>query len=245
MLGKYMKYLYIFGAVVLVLGGVYISMNLELQSPSQALISYEQVDTPADVGTKLAQKLAPELKSKPFIFFGVTPGQVEDLELVRAFLMETSQQNLAYQMVIAESESPYVDVVQPQVKIDIKSELSRLSSGVQDSLEDGVRVALVGPSVYSSQMLETNPADRLAKQFNLNFISVSITKFPLTAEQSEVFDPPCVGEKGHDHRGTGKLGCAIRQVARRSTRHKPLPNKYSLMVEKFGTQDYLVLMNKN
>lgn len=240
-----MKYLYILGAVLLISAGIYISMTWELQPPSKAIIAYEQVDSPQEIGAKLARKLKPELQKQPLLVFGVTPNQVEDLELVQGFLTEISQANLGYEMVIAEPQLPHVDMISTQLKIDIKSELSRFASGVTESLSQGLRVAVVVPAIYSSQLLAGNPADRLKQEHNLNFMSITISPFPLTPQQAETFDPPCVGEKGHDNAGTGKLGCAIQQVARRATRQKLQQGKYSTMVERFGPEDYLVLLNRN
>jgi hypothetical protein len=240
-----MKYLYILGALLLVSAGIYISMTWELQPPSKAIIAYEQVDSPQDLGTRVAQKLLPELQKQPLVILGVTPNQVEDLEFVRGFLTETSQNNFGYEMVIVEPLLPHIDMIPSQLKIDFKAELNRFASGVTESLSQGLRVAVVVPSIYASQLLAGNPADRLKQEYNLNFISITVSPFPLTAQQAETFDPPCVGEKGHDHTGTGKLGCAIQQVARRAARHKLQQGKYSTMVERFGPEDYLVLLNRN
>ncbi len=240
-----MKYLYILGALLLVSAGIYISMTWELQPPSKPIIAYEQVDSPQDIGAKLAQKLLPELQKQPLLIFGVTPDQVEDLEFVNAFLKEISQANLGYEMVIAEPLLPHIDMVPSQLKIDFKSELARFASGVKESLSQGLRVAVVVPSIYASQLIAGNPADLLKQEYNLNFMSITISPYPLTSQQAETFDPPCVGEKGHDHTGTGKLGCAIQQVARRAARQKLQQGKYSTMVERFGPEDYLVLLNRN
>lgn len=240
-----MKYVYWLAAALLIGGGLYISTQLQLQPPSTPIMPFSEFSQPEEWGQAVAKKLRPQLDETHLVFLGVTPNQVEDMEFWKGFLAELSATGLKYDLIIAEPFLAHVDLLQPNVKMDLKMESSRFVEGVKEALGQNLRTIVVVPTIYSSQLLIGNPASRLNAEHQLDFISLSLSKFPLTAEQDAVFEPLCVGEKGLDNAGTGKLGCSIRQLARRLLRKKLSPEKYSGLVEQVGDKDYLILFNRN
>ncbi|MNJ91345.1 hypothetical protein D3C87_89960 [compost metagenome] len=240
-----MKYFYWLGIIILVAAGLYISTQVEIQPPAVEKIKFTQFQQPEDLGKAIYETLRLEIKESPIVFLGVTPNQIEDMELWRGFLAANSETGSKYDIVIVEPMLPYVELLVSNMRIDIKAEPERFIEGVKKAREQGLRVAVIVPTIYSSQAIERNPATRFKDQYKLDFMSLSAAKFPVTEEQEVNFEPRCVLEQGVDVAGTGTLGCMVRQAARKTYRLKTETGKYSGLMEKTGAKDYLILLNRN
>lgn len=238
------KYTY-WAFAALILGTViYFISRPELEPQNLPKIQYTQVASPAEFGELIFKKLTEDVRQAPVLFLGVTPDQVEDLEVWKSFLAAAALTDLRYDMIIAEPQLPFIELLSPQMMMDLKTERDRFVEGVRAAQAKGMRVAVIVPTIYSSQLLTRNPADLLKTVHSLNFTSFSIAKYPVTIEQEAVFQPGCsVDEK--DREGTGALGCAIRTKARTTYRQKVKPGTYSGMMDKIDKTDYLVLFNRN
>jgi hypothetical protein len=241
-----MKYLYWVFAGLLVVGGIYLSMSVSVAPESVSKIAFGQFTYPEDLGNEVYEKLKEEIKESPLVMLGVTPNQIEDVELWRGFL-ETAGKDPAtkYDVIIVEPKLPYVELLPSNLRIELKEEMSRFVDGVKKARTEGLRVAVVVPSIYSSQVIKGNPVDRLKTEFGMNFTSLSVTKFPVTDEQEKVFEPLCAVEDRQDKEGTGALGCMIRQAAKKTRKGKFAPNKFSGLMEQSSPRDYLILLNRN
>lgn len=242
-----MKYLYWIAAIALIGAGLYVATQVEVQPPVVQKIKFSQFQEPEAFGKEIFQQLHKEIKESPLIFLGVTPNQIEDVELWRGFLEAAKAEGpgVAYDVIVVEPMLPYVEIFVSDMRIDIKAEPQRFIEGVKKAMADGMRVAVIVPTIYSSQLLQRNPVDFFKNQNGLDMLSLSVAKFPLTEAQEAVFEPKCVLEQGVDHAGTGKLGCAIRTAARKTYRLQTETGKYSGFVEQVGPKDFLVLFNRN
>lgn len=240
-----MKYLYWVSAVAVLVLGVFLSMNFSSQQETQSKINFSQVSIPEDFGKSVFTQLRQEIKDSPVIFLGVTPNQIEDMELWRGFLEANQEVGFKYDMVIVEPMLPYVELFASNMRIDIKTEMGRFVEGVQNARAQGLRVAVIVPNIYSSQLLIKNPVNRVQTEYKIDVMSLSVAKFPLTRQQEEAFEPRCVVGQGKDVEGTSPLGCMIQKVARRTYRQKFEENKFSGLVEQTGPKDYLILFNRN
>jgi len=175
----------------------------------------------------------------------VMPDQIEDIELWQGFLSALSSTESKYDMVMVDPQLPFVELLMADIQMDIKAEMFRFAEGVKKAIAQGHRVAVIVPSIYSTQLLLHNPAAKLKSGYQLNFTSLSISKFPLTRKQEEVFDPPCTLEPGKDPAGTGPLGCMVFEIARRTYREIFEKNKFSGLMDKTQDHDYLILLNRN
>lgn len=232
--------------VALVIGiGIWLSTLVEPQPATKSVIPFSQFETPEDLGKEIARVLQGEVQTSPVVLLGVTPNQVEDMEVWRGFLLANQGPGLKYEIIAVEPMLPYVELFETNLRFNIRDDMPRFVEGVKKALGEGMRVAVLVPHVYSSQLLKGNPADRLKKEFQLPVLSLSISKFPVTAQQAEVFDPPCVLEESKDPSGLGPFGCKIRQVAKKTFKEKFVDNKYSGLMEKLSDHDYLILFNRN
>lgn len=242
-----MKYLYWLCVVAVLAGGIYFAVTFSPPAvvATQSRIPFSQVEIAEDFGKSVFEALKTEVTSSPIVLLGVTPNQIEDMELLRGFFEANQEPGSKYDMIVVEPMLPYVELFDSNMRIDIKAEMPRFVEGLQKARAEGLRVAVIVPTIYSSQLLLKNPAARLKNEFKLNFLSISVTKFPVTREQEEAFDPKCVIEEGKDFAGTGPLGCAVQNLARRTYKEKFVDNKLSGFMEQTSPQDYLILFNRN
>jgi hypothetical protein len=240
-----MKHLYWIGVVVVIVGGIFIARSINIGPETQTLIPFSQVSTPEEMGQNIFKTLKAEVMHAPFLMLGVTPNAIEDIELWRGFLEAAESAGLKYEMIVVEPKLPYVEIFRSALYIDIKTEMRRFAEGLVAAKDKGLRAIVIVPTIYSSQLLKSNPVDRLQRDFSLPFLSLSATPFPVTKEQELSFDPKCVRGEGVDPEGTSALGCVIASLARATYRKKFEANKLSTQLEKVGTNDYLVLLNRN
>lgn len=240
-----MKYLYWIGALLVVGLGLYISLEFGSQPQGISKIAFTQVEIPEDLGASVYQTLKEEVKAAPIALFGVTPNQIEDMELLRGFFEANQEPGSKYDMIVVEPMLPYVELFASNMRIDIKEEMTRFVEGVQNARKEGLRVAVIVPYIYSSQLFKKNPASRLKEDYKLDITSFSVVKFPVTKEQEASFDPRCEHEEGRDLAGTGVMGCLIQELARKTYRNKFEDNKFSGFMEQTGPKDYLIFLNRN
>lgn len=240
-----MKYFYwLCGSAILALG-VYFAMNFSLEAKSIPKIKFSQVQTPEDFGKGVFERLRLEIQEAPILLFGVTPNFIEDMELVRGFVEANQTQGMKYEVIVVEPMLPYVELFNSSMRIDIKEEMSRFVEGVKKAREQGLRVIAIVPNIYSTQLLKNNPVSRLKEEYKLDVMSFTVSKFPVTREQEEVFEPKCILETGADMAGTGSFGCMVQNMARKMYRKKFEDNKYAGLMDQTGAKDYLILFNRN
>lgn len=239
-----MKY-YWWGAAALVAIGLYLAMTVSIQPQSIPKITFSQVVKPADLGKGIAQRMVVEVHDAPVLFLGVTPNSIEDIEMWKGFLEANNQKGLHYDTVIVEGDLAFVEAIPYNVNINLRKEEDRFVTGVKKALSEGLRVAVIVPTIYSSQLLKGSMVNHLKSTYQLDITSFSISRFPTSEEQEIHFEPRCAMEESQDSDGTGALGCMIRGMARKTYRKKLEAGKFSGLMEQTGEKDYVVLFNKN
>lgn len=238
------KYAYwIFLALVVGLGIYFVAISARQRS-SVPIIKFTVVERPENFGEIIYQNLREQIKNSPVVFLGVTPHQVEDLELWRGFLAANQEPGSKYDLVIMQDDLPFSDILNPPVKLNVKDERLRLSEGIIKARAQNLRVAVITPNIYSSQLLTQNPASLLMNQDKIAVTSLSVSKFPVTMEQEEAFEPKCSID-ADDRVGVGPFACVIRNKARNLYRKKTEAGKYSGIMDQTGDHDYTVLFNRN
>ncbi|HWU42765.1 MAG TPA: hypothetical protein VN132_04975, partial [Bdellovibrio sp.] len=197
-----MKYLYWFAAAVVIALGVYLSTHISLEPQSISKIEFTQVSIPEEFGKMIFERVRREVKQAPIIFVGVTPGQIEDLELWRGFFEANQEPGSRYDVIVVESMLPYVEIFNNGMHLPIKEDMTRLVDGIQKARAQGLRVAVIGPHIYSSQLIKNNPVFHLKVDYKVDVTSFTVTKFPLTRDQEEHFEPKCIDGGAVDPAGT-------------------------------------------
>lgn len=242
---SHMKYLYWIGAVTILGLGLYFAMSFKVHPPTQVAIKFAQYPVPEDFGRNIFLKLKDDIKASPIVLLGVTPNQIEDMELWRGFFEANQEPGLKYDMIVVEPMLPYVELFDATMQIDLKEEMTRFIEGIQKARAEGLRVAVIVPHIYSTQLLKRNPASRLLTEYKMDILSLTATKFPATRDQEQAFEPVCVFEESKDFAGTGALGCAIQNAARQTYRLPLQEGQFSGLMEQTGPKDYLILLNRN
>lgn len=238
-----MKYLYGILAAVVLLCGIGFSVYFGIQPKSIPKITYSHFSEPAKMSDAIILRLNQEIKGAPLLMLGVTPGRKMDLEVWKAFLEQSQIPELQYQALIVDPELPFASEMFPSaVKLDIKADVARFIEGAKKAREQGLRMAVIVPSIYASQRLQGNPADRIRKESDLTPMSFSIMGFPRSTEQEAAMPIKCV-MGSNDRDGIGAMGCMAEQKARLVYRKKSKPGFYEGMMDQVGERDYLVLFN--
>ncbi len=244
-----MKYFYWLGAIAVIALGIYFSTQISVKPQGSfgplSKIEFTQVSVPEDLGKAIFEKLRNEVKAAPVVILGVTPNKIEDLELWRGFLEANQEQGSKYDVIVVESMLPYVEIFNNGMYLQIKEDMPRLVEGINKARAEGLRVAVIVPNIYSSQLIKDNPVSKLKEDYKLDVTSMSVSKFPLTLDQEASFDPACATGGSVDPAGTSGLGCMVREIARKTYRKKLEANKYSGLLEQTGAKDYLILFNRN
>lgn len=238
------KYTYWIVATLIMGSLIYLISRPELEPQNLPKIKFTQVENPAVFGEAIFKQLHAEVSQSPILFLGVTPEHLEDLEVWKAFLNANTEQGMRYDMVIVESQLPHVDMIPATMKIELKTEMDRFAEGVKAARERNLRVAVIMPTIYASQLLSRNPADVLKNEKALQFTSFSIVKFPASLDKEATFQPACSVDK-EDREGTGPLGCLVRTKARKTYREKLEPGNFSGLMDQVDKDDYMVLFNRN
>lgn len=241
------KYIYWITAAAVAALGLALAMNISIRPETLAKVEFTQVSTPEEMGKLVFEKLRLEVKGSPVLLLGVTPNQIEDLEMWRGFLEANQEPGSKYDVIVVEPMLPYVEIFDPAMRIEMKEEMNRFVEGINNARAQNLRIVAIVPNIYASQLIQMNPVHRLQQEHKINVMSLSAAKFPVTKEQEAAFEPRCVvkGSNDPDASGTGVLGCAIQNIARKTYRQKFEEGKFSAMMEQTSATDYLVLLNRN
>lgn len=235
------KAVYFVLAAVFVIGGMTVVIALSLHSKSVPKINLSNFDTPAAAGEAVGQRLWLELKTTPVVMFGVWPSRPYTAEAVAGFLAAAGA-DTKYDTVLVEPDLPGREKLPPgAIEISSRDETAKLADAVRRELAQGRRVAIVSPTMFSSKMIADGPADRLKREFGVDFISVSTLPFPYAREEEKDFEIQC--DAGNDRTGIGPLTCASLAKARTIYRKKKNLEKYMGTLDQVGEKDYMFLLS--
>jgi hypothetical protein len=238
-----MKYLYWVSVVIVVIIGVGLSVYFGQETTSIPKIQYSHFSDSGKFAETLITEMGPELQAASIVMLGVTPGRKIDLEVWKAFLEQTGQGSLKYQVLIVDPDLPLAGEMFPEaIKVDLKTEMARFMEGMQKAQAQQVRMAVIVPSIYASQLLQGNPVDLFKNNSGLKPLSLSILGFPRTPEQEATMETQCVMGQ-NDREGDGALICAVQKKSRLLYRKKSKPGFYEGVVDQVGDRDFLILFN--
>ena len=126
-------------------------------------------------------------------------------------------------------------------ELQVKGNEYPMPDEIQSLLSQGKKIAVMMPSVDSSQVLVDNASFHYKKAgllpLSINFISI-----PRAREQEKDMLIPCdVAIK--DVSGAGKLGCMALQEARMNYRKKVKPGMWAGILNQTGGKDYTFMMS--
>ncbi len=238
-----MRYIYWVSVALVLVLGIGFSVYFGIQPKTIPKITYSHFEAPSDLAKAVILRLNQELKGYPIVMLGVMPDRPYDLEVWKAFLAENSLPNLQYQVLVVDPDLPgAVDMFPGAVRMDLKKDTDRFIEGAKKALSQGLRMAVIVPSIYGSQLLKDNPVSLIKQKSELQPASFSLVGFPRAAEQEQNQELLCVMGV-NDRHGTGALGCVTQNKARLVYRKKSSPQKFEGLMDLVGERDYLILFN--
>lgn len=220
-------------------------IQLSLQGKPVTKIKLSEFQSPLDLSTSIILRLRQELKDHPIVFLGVDPEEASHIEVWNALIKNLQEPGWKFDEIIMEKGLPFLKPLNMGEKIlDIKENESSLKALWEQENFNNKRIVIIGPSIYSSQLVKDNPAQRLKTNPNDSRI-LSLTIVPLSdsTDAIEVNRIPCAAS-GADVTGESPLGCMIKKKAMFwNKKFKYGKNKSTLgIVEQVGLHDYLVYM---
>lgn len=243
------KWFYWSMLIVVLLAGVTVSVYFGIQPKPVPKIDLSGFESPEEMGASIFKRLRLEMQSASVLFLGVMPDQKMHYQVWNELFQKANEPGWKYDLLVIEKNLPYRELIKEKSGItveemDLKEDFARLAEGLKKAKEEKKRVAILAPSIYSTQILKTNLADRLKTEAGLKVVSFSATTFPINADQEKNMETPCVLNQ-EDRAGSGQLGCMILNVSRPMYRKKKTVGKYPGAVNQVGGQDYLVFFNSD
>ena len=241
-----MSKLYYFIALLIVGIGVWASLNFgheEVQSTNIIPLTY--IESPSHAAAKIIDSFSEKIKKNPLIYIGVYPDSQDDMILVNE-LLSALQKNpeLSLQHIISEPLLAQKVIIQKFVtdELDTKDDRQRLIAGLGKAKELNQRVAVIVPTIYSSQLIRNNPVNLLMTESKLKILSISLV--PLKYNQDDPTDLmyPCRVE--NDLEGYGAIGCEIQKRSSQLRGRKAIQNGFVMIIDKMSENDFFVYYQK-
>lgn len=238
----FMKWLYVTVSTLVVVLGISASVYFGAQPRTVPLIKLSYFNEPEKIAEAIVSIAGLKIMEAPVLFLGVHPHSETDMKIWKAFLDKNSHPGLKYDVVVMDPNLPYKNMIAANSEIDIKDDRPRFIEGLKAAQEKNLRIAIIVPTIYSSQLIKQNPVDLLKAEGQFKPVSMSLVPFKLYADEKENPIYPCIVER--DVEGTGPLGCAI-QIKERSLRvKKEKAHDWAGMMDLVGENDYLVFVQK-
>jgi hypothetical protein len=236
-----MKYLYWVFLGILVIAGITVSLYFGIQPKPVPKIKPSQVDSPEVLGEAIGKRLWLEMKDTPLIFLGVDPEKPDHMKVWKG-LFESLDKNLEYAVVVDPNLRHKV-IVNSQTELDMNTGYAEFVEWLKAAMEHNQRVAIVVPTIYSSQAIPDNPINRLKKEMANPSVmmTLSIVEPTLSREEESRASYPCVTGSGDVH-GIGSFGCMIQGKSRSLYLKKFESGRYLGLMDQIGGTDYLVLL---
>lgn len=219
-------------------------IQLTLEGKPIAKIKLSEFEKPQNLSNAIKMRLRQEIKDHSIVFLGVDPDEPVHLEVWKHFINEMIEPGWKFDEILIEQGLALKESWGLGEKlINVKESESAFKRSWNDSSFRDIRVVVIVPHVFSSQLIKDNPVQRLKLNPNEGrFLSLSIVPLGENSNEAEVNRIPCVAE-GSDYTGQSPLGCMIRKKAMFAK--KPFHNKnYLGVVEQVGLHDYLVYLRK-
>lgn len=239
------KLLYTFFAI-LVLSGVTTSIYFGLKPRPILIIGLSGFDSPKKLAQSIQLRMRQEIHEAPILLLGFQPERPGQIQAVLEFLRTNTEAGYAYDtQVIEENFPPEIQALFPTAeKINAKEKIQDLAMALQSAHQQGRRVVVILPSMYTSQMLQQSVADQLKKKFQVPILSFSFVELIRSRENEKSVAIPCYVTEA-DPTGAGRLGCAILQQSRLHYRKKLSPGKNAALMDQRGSRDFLIFYSEN
>lgn len=244
------SWVYILSACAIVIGGVYFAIAFGLKPKPVPKISWSHFVSPADYGANICKRMRLEVQSHNLIFLGVLPGRESHYQAWKGFL-DSLEPEFKFEYVIVDATLPHKEILPFTEEISLSENQQTLVSSIQDIINSKKKVVIILPTTAISYLVKDNLFAMLnhslygageGLKFDVDWLTFSLSSFPLTRDQEKTMDIPCDTEV-KDQDGSGALGCMIVTKARTFYRKQHIEGKIPGVLDQIGTKEYLGLFN--
>lgn len=202
-------------------------------------IKISSFENPQVFAQEILRKFREEIIDSPLLMLGVETEEPDSIELWNQFIQQNTDPQMRYDIVVVDSFLNGIEKFKEAQVLDTKIESESLLGGLKSLLDQGKRVVIIVPVIYSVQMIPGNLANKIKFKFP-QLMSLSISDFPRTREVEKIMPRPCV-VSGVDTSGIGPFGCLVVQTARAHYLKRFPPGQEIGLANQIGLKDYLVL----
>lgn len=237
-----LKKLYWVVLVVVILAGLTMVLYYGTKPRPVPKIKLSNFETPTVLSKALLLRLNQEIKLSPIIVLGVDPKEEVHFEVWQNFFAANQDPLTKYSSLVMDKDLGHADQFPGALALNTVEDFETVVLGLQGAIQRNERVAILVPTIYSSQLVHANFVHRLKERLGMEITSISLSGFPRTREAEQTMPIACIVE-GVDDVGTGTLGCMIVQMSRNQYRNQKVESgKWVGLAEQVGLKDYLVLL---
>lgn len=180
-----------------------------------------------------------EIIDSPLLLLGVETDATESIEVWSQFLLNNTDPQMRYDVVVVDQFLNGIEKFKEPQVLDTKEDSDSLLAGLKPLMDQGKRVVIIVPVIYSAQMIPGNLANKIKIKFP-QVMSLSMSDFPRTREQEKKMPRACI-VAGVDTSGIGPFGCVVVQTARAHYLKRFQRGQQIGLANQIGLKDYLVL----
>ncbi len=236
------KKLYISFLILSVLAGFIYILQIGLQEKTISKIKWSHFNDSREVAESIANRLRQETKDHQVIMFGVDPGNLNHLKIVKSWLEFNKSPGWNIDLIYIEPALSGGKEMFPQATpIDIREFEDKTVGLLNDFFESKKRILIIAPHIYVSQFIKENPVSRILKKLKpaQSQLVMGISLIPILSESSLT----CVSA-GVDYTGQSPLGC-LAQEKSFFYQKKKFEKNMSGALDQYGLNDYLFFLKGN
>jgi hypothetical protein len=241
------------GMITAVVGiGLFLVFKFGYQPAPVRIMKPSYFSNASEIGAVVYRRFYSPIEEQKLVVMGVPPQPAWHREIVRGFLETAAGEKRPFELVIAETQMPALDLagLPPMELIQIPMNTqtqAELIDAIREARAAGKKTLIYTASVFSTHLLPGNPILRYEQATGDRLFSITTGPLALQAVQEHVVTPSCVGSE-RDGTGMAPLGCTILQAGRYYYR-KNIPQDRFVAVmnspkpDKYYDNDYLLLVS--
>lgn len=227
------KIFYVFFGI-LVLVGLVVSIYFGLNPKPIPKIKFSSIESPEKLAQAVHFRLAQEIAPNKLFAIGYQPEHPEQLKVIK-YWKENGLADIWFADVNLQLGEEFSEVE----KFDSKTQFEDLAKKLFQLYSTDKKIAVILPSVYSSQIVNDNFVDLFKRKYYLPIMSLTLVELLRVRDQEKALVLKCYMPDA-DKTGFGALGCATLQQSRFFYRKKGEPGKKTAYMDQRGALDYLI-----
>jgi hypothetical protein len=233
----------IFGIGLIAL--VYYGMDPNHKTVPKIKLSYFKDDT--EVVTSIESVLDLYIAQEKYFWFGIEPGHQKQIDVLLKLKAGIETKNGPFDLVIYDQELDRVHATsqffKPHQLAYVKQNWFEISKLIKENINK--RILIITASVYSTNLIQHNPLDKIVKDSGLRPLTLSMGYLAATTDEEKNNVFPC---KTDDNEGVAAWGCLVinksRAVRRKIDIKKMSEPGTSILglMDLTGEKDYMILI---